>query len=157
MGALHERAGYVGAVDVGMAVTGIEGAAPYGRHQWGDTKFTGPPPRRTARVAAAELRDDANAVTLALIASSVRRDERDCLQPFRGSAGPLTSNLDSSGLGLRRRWERAWFPYPFPIRACWAVCNDNSNEKDPVSGVFRGGRTWDRTRDLPRVKRALSR
>jgi hypothetical protein len=29
--------------------------------------------------------------------------------------------------------------------------------KGPVSRAFRGGRTWDRTRDLPRVKRALSR
>ena len=27
----------------------------------------------------------------------------------------------------------------------------------PIPGSFRNGRTWDRTRDLPRVKRALSR
>src|SRR5262249_54839568 len=31
------------------------------------------------------------------------------------------------------------------------------NEEALVSGGFSNGRTWDRTRDLPRVKRALSR
>jgi hypothetical protein len=31
------------------------------------------------------------------------------------------------------------------------------NEKRAVSSAFSDGRTWDRTRDLPRVKRALSR
>jgi hypothetical protein len=30
-------------------------------------------------------------------------------------------------------------------------------EKGPVSRAFLGGRSWDRTSDLPRVKRALSR
>jgi hypothetical protein len=29
--------------------------------------------------------------------------------------------------------------------------------KGAVSSAFESGRTWDRTRDLPRVKRALSR
>jgi len=67
MGALYDAAGYVGHVDVGAAVTGIEGAAPYGLHHWGDNTFTGPPPRRTSRVSAAELRDDAKGVTLSLI------------------------------------------------------------------------------------------
>jgi hypothetical protein len=67
IGALYEKAGYVGYVEVGAAVTGIEGAAPYGLHHWGDNAFTGPAPRRTARVAAAELRDDAKMVTLSLI------------------------------------------------------------------------------------------
>jgi hypothetical protein len=67
MGALYEAAGYTGLIDVGMAVTGIEGAAPLGEHYWGDTKFSGPAPRRTSRVSAAELRDDAKGVTLSLI------------------------------------------------------------------------------------------
>jgi len=67
MGALYEAAGYVGHVDVGMAVTGIEGALPYGIHQWGDNAFSGPPPQRTARVTAAELRDDPKGITLLLI------------------------------------------------------------------------------------------
>jgi hypothetical protein len=31
------------------------------------------------------------------------------------------------------------------------------NEKGPVSRAFDDGRGWDRTSDLPRVKRALSR
>jgi hypothetical protein len=31
------------------------------------------------------------------------------------------------------------------------------NRKGPVSRAFLGGRGWDRTSDLPRVKRALSR
>jgi hypothetical protein len=67
MGALYEEAAYVGNVDVGMSVTGIEGAAPFGLHQWGDNKFSGPLPRRTSRVSAAELRDDAKGVSLSLI------------------------------------------------------------------------------------------
>ena len=32
-----------------------------------------------------------------------------------------------------------------------------ATRKPRVKQGFRGGRTWDRTRDLPRVKRALSR
>jgi hypothetical protein len=31
------------------------------------------------------------------------------------------------------------------------------NQTGPVSRAFRNGRGWDRTSDLPRVKRALSR
>jgi len=31
------------------------------------------------------------------------------------------------------------------------------NATGPFAGTFADGRTWDRTRDLPRVKRALSR
>jgi hypothetical protein len=67
MGTLYEAAGYVGHVDVGAAVLGIDGASPYGLHHWGDNQFSGPPPRRTSRVSAAELRDDPTGVTLLLI------------------------------------------------------------------------------------------
>lgn len=67
MGALYEAAGYVGHVDVGMALTGIEGSLPYGLHQWGDNVYSGPAPERTARVTAAELRDDPKSVTMSLI------------------------------------------------------------------------------------------
>jgi hypothetical protein len=44
IGALYEAAGYVGHVDVGMAVTGIEGAAPWGLHMWGDNLVFRPCP-----------------------------------------------------------------------------------------------------------------
>jgi hypothetical protein len=67
MGAFFETAGYVGHVDVGMALTGIEGSMPYGLHQWGDNGYSGPAPQRTARVTAAELRDDPKGVTMSLI------------------------------------------------------------------------------------------
>jgi hypothetical protein len=67
MGAFYEAAGYVGHVDVGMSLTGIEGAQPYGIHHWGDNAFSGPAPQRTARVSAAELRDDPKGVVLSLI------------------------------------------------------------------------------------------
>jgi hypothetical protein len=67
MGAFYEAAGYVGHVDVGMALTGIEGSMPYGPHQWGDNAYSGPAPQRTARVTAAELRDDPKGVALSLI------------------------------------------------------------------------------------------
>jgi hypothetical protein len=67
MGALYEAAGYVGHVDIGVAVTGIEGAAPWLLHQWGDNRFSGPVPERTTRVSAAEIRDDPKGVTLSLI------------------------------------------------------------------------------------------
>jgi hypothetical protein len=67
MGELYEAAGYMGNVDVGIALIGIEGAAPWGLHHWGDNKFSGPVPRRTLRVSAAELRDDAKGVSLSLI------------------------------------------------------------------------------------------
>jgi hypothetical protein len=53
-----------GHVDVGVAITGLDGALPYGLHQWGDDGFSGPPPRRTRRVTAAELRDEPKAVNL---------------------------------------------------------------------------------------------
>jgi Schlafen, AlbA_2 len=67
MGAFYEAAGYVGQVDVGVAVTGIEGALPWGLHMWGDGGFSGPTPHRTARVSAAQLRDAPRSVTLSLI------------------------------------------------------------------------------------------
>jgi hypothetical protein len=67
IGSFFEAAAYVGHVDVGMALTGIEGSMPYGLHQWGDNAYSGPAPERTARVTAAELRDDPKGVTMSLI------------------------------------------------------------------------------------------
>jgi hypothetical protein len=58
MGALYAAAGYHGQVDVGLAVTGIEGAGSALRSQnWmaGDFTHGAAEFRRTARVAAAEL------------------------------------------------------------------------------------------------------
>jgi integrase len=44
------------------------------------------------------------------------------------------------------------------LSACKAACKSTvgcrlRKQKGPVSRAFPGGRTWDRTRDLPRVKR----
>ena len=50
-----------------MALTGIEVSMPYGPHQWGDNAYSGPAPQRTARVTAAELRNDPKGVALSLI------------------------------------------------------------------------------------------
>jgi hypothetical protein len=82
MGAFFESAGYVGHVDVGVAVIGIEGSAPYGLHTWGDNQFSGPAPRRTARVSAAELRDDAEGVTLSLIRRLLEATRGASYSPF---------------------------------------------------------------------------
>jgi hypothetical protein len=68
MGAVYEAAGYVGHVDVGVATIGLQGSVPFGQHHWGDEPgFLGPAPGRTARVSAAQLRDEPKAVALMLI------------------------------------------------------------------------------------------
>lgn len=82
MGALYDAADYVGQVDVGAAVTGIEGAAPWGLHHWGENKFSGPPPRRTARVSAAELADNPKGIALALIRVLLDATRGDSSTPF---------------------------------------------------------------------------
>ena len=82
MGGLYEAAGYVGYVDVGVAVTGIEGSTPYGLHHWREDGFSGRVPRRTAQVSAAELRDDAKAVTLSLIRRLLDATRGTAYEPF---------------------------------------------------------------------------
>jgi hypothetical protein len=82
MGALYDAAGYVGHVDVGAAVTDIEGAAPHGLHCSGDNTFSGPPPRRTSRVSAAELRDNPTGVTLSLIGRLLHATRGSSYTPF---------------------------------------------------------------------------
>jgi hypothetical protein len=66
MGALYGAAGYVGYVDVGVGVTGIGGATPYGLHHWGRDGFLGSTYTRTGRFSAGELKDDAKRATLTL-------------------------------------------------------------------------------------------
>jgi hypothetical protein len=88
MAALYEAANYVGYVDVGAAVTGIEeGSTPYGLHLWGDVTFSGPIPGRTTRVSAAELRDDVKGVTIAPCRAPARGDEGPGVHPVRGRDG----------------------------------------------------------------------
>jgi hypothetical protein len=67
MGALYDAAGYSGYVDVGVAVTGIQGVVSFDRRPWFDTPFSGSSSRRTARVSSAELRDEPQEVTLKLV------------------------------------------------------------------------------------------
>lgn len=86
MGGVYEASGYVGHVDVGMAVTGIEGAAPYGLHHWGDITFSGPVPKRTSRVTAAELRDAAPGVALGLIGRLLQAMRGTSYDPFEAAA-----------------------------------------------------------------------
>lgn len=86
MGALYEAAGYVGLVDVGAAVTGIEGAAPYGLHVWRDTGFSGPPPRRTTRLSAHELRSEPKEVTLSLVRRLLDATRGTSYSPFAEDA-----------------------------------------------------------------------
>jgi hypothetical protein len=70
MAAVYSAAGYHGHVDVGVAVTGIEGAASYHRiesHAFSsDFRYSAPAFTRTARIAAAELQD-AEGVTRSLL------------------------------------------------------------------------------------------
>lgn len=82
MGGLYEAAGYSGYVDVGMAVTAIEGTSPYGAHIWGDNQFSGPMPRRTDRVTAAELRDDATRIALRLVGRLFEAMRGTSFSPF---------------------------------------------------------------------------
>jgi hypothetical protein len=49
------------------------------------------------------------------------------------------------------------FPKTFPKQTALENLQTRRKRKDAVSSVFLNGRTWDRTRDLSRVKRALSR
>jgi hypothetical protein len=82
MGAFYEAAGYVGHVDVGMAIKGIEGAAPYTRPFWGDNTFSGLPPRRTTRVPAAELLENARGLTLLLVGRLLAVTRDPSFTPF---------------------------------------------------------------------------
>jgi len=82
LGALYEAAAYVGQVDVGMALTGIEGTLPYGIHHWGENAFSGPPPQRTARVTAAEMRDDPKGIALSLIRRFLDATRGTTYSPF---------------------------------------------------------------------------
>jgi hypothetical protein len=82
MGAFYDAADYVGHVDVGVAVTGIEGAVAFGLHHWGDQAFSGPIPGRTTRLSAAELREDAKAVTLSLIRRLLEAVRGQSYNPF---------------------------------------------------------------------------
>lgn len=82
MGALYENAGYVGHVDVGMALTNLEGSIPYGIHHWGDNRYAGPAPQRTARVTAAELRDDPKGVAMTLIRRFLDATRGTAYTPF---------------------------------------------------------------------------
>ena len=89
MGALFEAAGYVGHVDVGMVVTGVEGAAPYGLHHgWHDTTFTGPTPGRTARVSAAELTDNPKGIALRLTRRLLDATRGTSFTPFEEPPPP---------------------------------------------------------------------
>jgi hypothetical protein len=89
MGALYEAAGYVGYVDVGFAVTGIEGSIPYSPEQiWRENSFSGPSPKRTARVSAAELRDDVTTVTLSLIRRLLDVTRGSAYMPFEADPAP---------------------------------------------------------------------
>jgi hypothetical protein len=88
MGAFFEAAGYIGSVDVGAAVTGIEGAAPYGLHMWGDNTFSGPAPRRTSRVSAGELRDGAAGIALSMIRRLLDATREVGWSPFEEPAPP---------------------------------------------------------------------
>jgi hypothetical protein len=88
MGALYNAARYVGYVDVGMGLTGIKGAQPFGLHAWGESAFTGPAPRRTARVSAAEFERRSEG-RLAIADPAVpRRYARPLLHPLRRSGNP---------------------------------------------------------------------
>jgi hypothetical protein len=82
MGAFYDAADYVSHVDVGVAVTGIEGSIPFGLHHWGGRGFSGPVPRRTARVSAAELREDAKQVTLSLVGRLLEAARGQSYSPF---------------------------------------------------------------------------
>lgn len=90
MGGFFDAAGYGGNVDVGMALIGIEGAAPFGLHQWGDVMFSGPSPRRTARVSAAELRDDPKGVALRLIRRLLDATRGTSWTPFEEPPAPAS-------------------------------------------------------------------
>jgi hypothetical protein len=83
MGAFYEATGYVGHVDVGMALTNLEGSMPYGLHQWGDNRYSGPPPQKTARVTAAELRDDPKGVAMTLIRRFLDATRGTSYTPFQ--------------------------------------------------------------------------
>ena len=83
MGAFYEEAGYVGHVDVGMALTNLEGSMPYGLHHWGDNRYSGPPPQKTARVTVAELRDDPKGVAMTLIRRFLDATRGTSYTPFQ--------------------------------------------------------------------------
>jgi hypothetical protein len=71
--------------------------------------------------------------------------------------------LLSDALRLLEQWrrlrapDRPLFPTAFPEESKLDGVQVSQKENPPISGGFLDGRTWDRTRDLSRVKRALSR
>ena len=85
MGEYYDSASYVGMVDVGAAVTGIQGARSL--HRWNRGGFDrgqydAPTFSRTARVPATRLRNESEVVTMVLIRDLMDASAGDGYNPF---------------------------------------------------------------------------
>jgi len=85
MGEYYDSASYVGMVDVGAAVTGIQGARSL--HRWNGGGFDrgqydAPTFSRTARVPATRLRNESEVVTMVLIRDLMDASAGDGYNPF---------------------------------------------------------------------------
>lgn len=70
LGVLYERARYMGMVDIGVAVTGLKGAVPYRGDTWSRLtriRYDRDAYKRTTRVSALEIKDDAQAIARSLL------------------------------------------------------------------------------------------
>ncbi len=85
LGGLYERAGYLGPVDLGVAVTGLHGALSSALAS-SHNPFTHPYPkpafRRVRTVSAAELRNANRRVTMELVGRLIEASASPAFDPF---------------------------------------------------------------------------
>jgi hypothetical protein len=85
MGRLYEAGGYLGPVDVGMAVTGLRGGESYHLRDniWPDrTPYNKDGYRRTGRFPASQLASDPRGAARGLVLPLLRATTRDSYDPF---------------------------------------------------------------------------
>lgn len=86
LGELYRRAGYVGMVDVAVAITGLKGSVPYTgkmpvRHTW--VPYDLDEYRRTARISALLFKDDPIGVGRTLLMPILNAVSQGLIDPFR--------------------------------------------------------------------------
>ena len=87
LGDLYATGAYLGSVDVGLAVTGLDGAVSGTLHQYLEHRHSSHPYdkdeyRRTERFAASTLRDDPRSAARRLVSPLTRATTRELYDPF---------------------------------------------------------------------------
>jgi hypothetical protein len=90
VGAVLERAGFVGAVDLGVAITGIQGAISSTNYEtrWFDRRYPQESFANTTRVLAVELASDPSAIAIQLLRTFLDRVANMHLEPLIRTSPP---------------------------------------------------------------------